>query len=134
MGKILFFSLLFITNLHAADVSHIDNSMLKELINQDVPVIDIRTASEWQETGIIEGSNLMMFFDKKGQYNLDQWIEKLSAIAAKDEPVVLICLSGGRSNQLANYLSKVVGYENVYNVERGIAYWIKENNPTVAPQ
>ena len=73
----------------------------------------------------------MMFFDERGQYNLDQWLEKLSTIAKKKDPVILICLTGSRSNQLANYLTKIVGYENVYNVKRGIAYWMKQNYPTV---
>lgn len=132
MKKILVISILFFVNLsHAAEVSHIDNKTLQNLIEQEVPVIDVRTTSEWQETGVIKGSYLMMFFDERGQYNLDQWLEKLSTIAKKKDPVILICLTGSRSNQLANYLTKIVGYENVYNVKRGIAYWMKQNYPTV---
>ena len=132
MKKILVISILFFVNLsHAAEVSHIGNKTLQNLIEQEVPVIDVRTTSEWQETGVIKGSYLMMFFDERGQYNLDQWLEKLSTIAKKKDPVILICLIGSRSNQLANYLTKIVGYENVYNVKRGIAYWMKQNYPTV---
>lgn len=132
MKKILVISILFFVNLsHAAEVSHIGNKTLQNLIEQEVPVIDVRTTSEWQETGVIKGSYLMMFFDERGQYNLDQWLEKLSTIAKKKDPVILICLTGSRSNQLANYLTKIVGYENVYNVKRGIAYWMKQNYPTV---
>lgn len=127
-------ALFFINVLHAAEVNHIDNKMLQALIEQEVPVIDVRTTSEWNETGVIEGSYLMMFFDEKGQYNLEQWLKKLSTIVNKENPVALICLTGSRSNQLANYLTKVAGYENVYNVKRGIAYWMKEDYPTVAPQ
>ena len=132
MKKILIISILFFVNLsHAAEVSHISNKTLQNLIEQEVPVIDVRTTSEWQETGVSKGSYLMMFFDERGQYNLDQWLEKLSTIAKKKDPVILICLTGSRSNQLANYLTKIVGYENVYNVKRGIAYWMKQNYPTV---
>lgn len=132
MKKILVISILFFVNLsHAAEVSHIDNKTLQNLIEQEVPVIDVRTTSEWQETGVSKGSYLMMYFDERGQYNLDQWLEKLSTIAKKKDPVILICLTGSRSNQLANYLTKIVGYENVYNVKRGIAYWMKQNYPTV---
>lgn len=132
MKKILVISILFFVNLsHAAEVSHIGNKTLQNLIELEVPVIDVRTTSEWQETGVIKGSYLMMFFDERGQYNLDQWLEKLSTIAKKKDPVILICLTGSRSNQLANYLTKIVGYENVYNVKRGIEYWMKQNYPTV---
>jgi len=134
MKKAVVISILFFVNVvHAAEVTHINNATLKKLIGQEVPVIDVRTISEWQETGVIKGSYLMMFFDEKGQYNLDQWLKKLSTIVNKDEPVALICLTGSRSNLLASYLIKVEGYEKVYNVKRGIAHWMKEKYPTVAP-
>ena len=116
----------------AGDVSHIDNEELKTLIERDVPVIDVRATSEWHETGVIEGSHLMMFYDEKGQYDLNKWLQDLSSITSRDKPVVLICLTGSRSRQLSKYLTKVVGYEEVYNVKRGIADWIKKDNPTVS--
>ncbi|MEJ2115659.1 MAG: rhodanese-like domain-containing protein, partial [Gammaproteobacteria bacterium] len=89
-------------------------------------------ASEWQKTGIVEGSHLIMFYDEKGKYDLKAWLAKVENIAKKDEQVILICHSGVRSRQLANYLAKVVGYENVYNVKKGIVYWIKKSNPVVS--
>ena len=65
---------------------------------------------------------------------LNSWLAKVANVAEKDKPVILICHSGGRSKQLANYLTKVVGYKSVYNVKKGIVYWIKKNNPVVMPQ
>lgn len=130
---LLSFLLSLFSTTNAAGVSHIDNKKLKELIEKDVPVIDVRTTSEWNKTGVIKDSYLMMFFDERGLYNLDKWLGALSKIANKKDPVVLICLSGSRSSQLANYLVNVEGYEHVYNVKRGIGFWIKESNPTVKP-
>ena len=126
--------LLFPLNLYAAEVMHIDNTELKELMLQGVPVIDVRATSEWKETGVIEGSHLMMFYNEQRKYNLEAWLNKLSIIAPKDKPVILICLTGSRSNQLAKYLTKVVGYQEVYNVKRGIYLWKKRDNSTVAPE
>ena len=54
--------------LHAGEVKHIDNQTLKELMLQNVPVIDVRTTSEWEDTGVVEDSHLLMFYDEKGKY------------------------------------------------------------------
>ena len=117
--------------LHAGEVQHIDNQTLKELMLQNVPVIDVRTTAEWKDTGVVEGSHLLMFYDEKGNYDLEKWLADVAAIAEKDQPVILICHSGSRSRQLAKYLTKVEGYKKVYNVKRGIQSWIKKNNHVV---
>ncbi len=44
-----------------AEVIQVDNDALQQLIDQGIPVIDVRTASEWQQTGVIEGSHLLTF-------------------------------------------------------------------------
>lgn len=118
------------TIVYANEVHDVDNQELIKHIGQGVPVIDVRTTAEWKKTGIVEGSHLIMFYDEQGKYNLDTWLADVAEVADKNDPVVLICHSGGRSKQLANYLVKVVGYENVYNVKKGIVSWMKHNNPT----
>ncbi len=117
--------------LHAGEVLNIDNKTLKELMQNDVPVIDVRTTTEWKETGVVKGSHLLMFYDEKGKYDLDKWLADVAEIADKNQPMILICHSGSRSKQLAKYLTKVEGYEKVYNVKRGIQSWIKKNNHVV---
>lgn len=118
----------------ANGVSDIDNQGLNEHMQQGVPVIDVRTTSEWKKTGIVEGSHLMMFFDEKGKYDLNAWLAELSNVVKKNEPLILICHSGGRSKQLANYLVNVAGYSEVYNVKKGIVDWMKQENPTTPVQ
>ena len=51
--------------LHA-DVTLVDNAALERLMRRGVPVIDIRTPEEWRQTGIIEGSHMLTFFDAQG--------------------------------------------------------------------
>lgn len=127
--------LMMITVTACADgVQNLDNRDLKTYMQDGVPVIDVRATSEWKKTGVVEDSHLIMFYDEKGKYDLNAWLANVANVANKDEPIILICHSGGRSKQLANYLVKEAGYQSVYNVKKGIAYWIKKNNPVIVPK
>ncbi len=117
----------------ANEVTHIGNQELKELIQRGVAVIDVRTVSEWQKTGVVEGSHLIMFYDDSGKYDLNAWLNEIAKVANKGEALILICHSGSRSKQLAKHLASVVGYKEVYNVKRGISHWIKKKNSVVVP-
>lgn len=117
----------------ANEVTHIGNQELKDLMQREVAVIDVRTVSEWKKTGVIEGSHLIMFYDESGKYDLNTWLNDVAKVANKGDALVLICHSGSRSKQLAKYLASVAGYEQVFNVKRGIAHWIKKKNSVVAP-
>ena len=109
-----------------AEVIDIDNAELDRLIKSGVPVIDIRTQPEWEETGIIGGSKLNTFFDEKGKADPAAWLEKLKPIAKPDQPVILICRSGNRTKPASQFLSQEAGYAKVYNVKNGIKGWVKE--------
>jgi len=123
--------MLVAAGVHANGVQDIGNQELKLHMQSGIPVVDVRTTAEWGKTGIVEGSHLMMFFDEKGKYDLNTWLDELSKVAEKNDPLILICHSGGRSKQLANYLVNVVGYSEVYNVKKGIVGWMKNDNPTL---
>jgi rhodanese-related sulfurtransferase len=116
----------------AAQVLQADNAELAELIEQGVPVVDIRTKDEWRTTGVVEDSHLITFFDEQGRYDVQTWLTEFSKIVQPDEPVVLICLSGSRSMMLGHFLHTKAGYSKVINVTRGIDRWIKGGYPTVA--
>ena len=77
--------LVIATAVYANEVQHVNNQDLNLYIQQGVPVIDVRTASEWQKTGIVVGSNLIMFYDEKDKYDLKAWLAKVENIAKKDE-------------------------------------------------
>ena len=84
--------------LHA-EVIDVDSAGLERLRAEGVAVIDVRRPEEWRKTGVIEGSHLLTFFDRKGRYDLEQWLPALAAIAESGEPVALICRSGNRSGR-----------------------------------
>ena len=119
------------TPLHA-EIVHVDSAGLQRLLAADVAVVDIRTPEEWSETGTIEGSHLVTFFDASGDHDIGAWLSAVSAIADTGQPIALICHGGKRSFEAARMLDGQPGYGRVYNVRRGIAGWIAENRPVVA--
>ncbi|MDH3714991.1 MAG: rhodanese-like domain-containing protein [Gammaproteobacteria bacterium] len=121
-----------LSSTSGAEVLQVDNAELAKLIEQGVPVVDIRTKDEWQTTGVIKDSHLFTFFDEQGRYDVNGWLAELATIAKPDQQIAIICLVGSRSMVLSHFLDTKAGYSNVINVTRGIDRWIKDGNPTVA--
>jgi rhodanese-related sulfurtransferase len=130
----LFFAALGLLAAFAAraDIVDVDNAELARLTAAGVPVIDIRTAQEWQETGVVPGSHLITFFDERGKADPAAWLEKARVVAKPGQPVAVICRSGNRTRAVSQFLSQQAGYGKVYNVKEGIRGWTRENRP-VAP-
>ncbi len=108
----------------------VDNTGLQGLIKQGVPVYDIRRPDEWRQTGIVEGSQKLTFVDASGRPN-PSFLADFSARVGKNDPVVLICRTGNRTDALARELMEKHGYTKIYNVQNGITRWIGEGNPVV---
>ena len=126
-------SLLLMCASGKAEVIEIGNKALASLIEKQVPIIDIRRQEEWDQTGIIEGSILMTFFDKDGKAKVNTWLQDLDLVANKNEPFILICRTGRRTGLVANFLSKKLKYAKVFDVTDGITEWIKKGNIVVKP-
>jgi len=118
-----------VTNTAMAEVTQIDNGKLEALIASGIPVIDIRTQGEWKDTGVLEDSHLVTFFDEQGGYDVNTWMQRLATIADPDEPVVLICWTGQRSHVVSDFLDNQGGYTRVHNVTRGLADWLNTSRP-----
>jgi rhodanese-related sulfurtransferase len=113
--------------------TNVDNVELKTLIAQGVPVYDIRRPDEWRATGVVEGSHMLTYVDKSGRPN-PQFQPRFTAEVGKNDPVILICRTGNRTDKLARELMEKHGYTRVYNVRDGITGWIGEKNPVVKTQ
>jgi rhodanese-related sulfurtransferase len=134
-SKLLLLVCIFLLpGMAGAEIVNIDNTQLKELIAQKVPLVDIRTAPEWTETGVVEGSHMLTFFDVNGNYDARAFLAQLAPIADKGEPVILICRTGRRTGIISKFMNDQVGYQIVYNVTKGIRHWIDTENPVVAPE
>lgn len=114
----------------AAPYQNVDNAQLKALIAQGVPVYDVRRPEEWRQTGIIAGSRKLTYVEAGGRMN-PEFLPRFSAEVGKNDPVILICRTGNRTDKLARQLMEEHGYTQVYNVEHGIVAWIAANNPVV---
>tara|TARA_B100000579_G_C22612443_1_gene747907 strand:- start:373 stop:837 length:465 start_codon:yes stop_codon:yes gene_type:complete len=129
----LFLLIFFCCNQLFAEIYEVNNSEIKALVNKGVPLIDIRTEGEWYQTGIINKSRLLTFFDKNGNYNLKEWSSKLEKITKRDEPLIIICRSGRRSRIVVNLLKEKELYSNIYHATNGIISWIDSEKTTVRP-
>ncbi len=109
---------------------NVDNGQLQALIDQGVPLYDVRRAEEWRSTGVIPGSRMLTWVDSAGRLQ-PGFFETLAREVAKDQPVALICRTGNRTDTLARELMEKHGYARVYNVKDGITRWIGEGRPVV---
>jgi len=125
--------LFFLLPLHAyaaSSYTNIDNEQLKSMQVQGIPVFDIRRPEEWQQTGVVEGSQRLTFVDEKGKL-IPGFVEKFTHAVGKNDPVILICRTGSRTDVLSRALVQELGYTKVYNVKHGITRWISEGLPVV---
>ncbi len=113
----------------SADAEKINSQQLRQLIEQGVPVIDVRLPEEWRATGVIPDSYLMTFFDHRGNYDLNGWLSQLFQIAKPSEPVVIICEVGNRSQVISHFLSEGVGFSEVYDATGGMSEWVSKSMP-----
>jgi rhodanese-related sulfurtransferase len=93
----------------------------QDFINSKTPVVDIRTPSEWKESGILKGAIPIMFFDERGNYNINQFLSELNKKVDTKKPFALICRTGSRTSMVAPWLAKELGYD-VINLKGGMMY------------
>jgi len=117
-----------------AEVINISSDELKALMQRGTPVVDLRTAGEWRQTGVVKGSQLITLFDEQGRADPVAWRQQTDKVAAASKPVILICRSGNRSDQAARYLDQIDHKRTIYNVKAGIATWIREGHAVVSLQ
>lgn len=108
--------------------TNIDNQQLLSLKSQGIPVYDIRRADEWAQTGVVEGSRRLTFVDNTGRVT-PEFMSKFTQAVGKNDPVILLCRSGNRSDVLARALMEQAGYTKIYNVKDGMNRWISEGLP-----
>ena len=113
----------------AEELTNISPEQLKTLRNNGALVVDVRTAKEWDATGIIPGSKKLEFFNEQGEFDAKKWLNTLNQHhSSAEQPVILVCRSGNRSDMVGNYLAKKVGMKNIYHLQNGILSWIKTGN------
>lgn len=95
-------------------------------------IIDIRTADEWRETGIIDGAETITAFQPNGQVH-PEFLDRFRAVApTPDTPIMLYCRTGNRTTSLGNALIDQLGFSSVTHLTDGIVGWT-ESGGTVVP-
>ena len=133
--KLLIITLFFLLNSTQlfAEIYEVNNEKIKMLLESSVPLIDIRTEGEWHETGVINSSHLLTFFDKDGNYDFKKWMIEVGEIADENGPVIIMCRSGRRSRIVSNMIIKENSEYLIYHATNGIKSWIESSNRTVKP-
>ncbi len=88
-------------------------------------IIDIRTLTEWKETGIVKGAYTITFFDERGGFDMPKFLETLNRVVKKEEPFALICRTGSRTKMVSQFLSNELGYK-VIDLSGGVLHLIKK--------
>jgi rhodanese-related sulfurtransferase len=105
-------------------ITNVSNAELQKLLDQGVTLVDIRRPEEWQETGVIAGSQRLTLFTANGSV-APNFLSDLEKAASRDKPVALICRTGNRTRAGSEMVAQA-GYGQVYNVTKGITGWIAE--------
>lgn len=101
---------------------NIDVNGFNELISQeDVVILDVRTAEEFADGHIADAINI--------DVNSDNFIEQAKILLPADKRIAVYCRSGRRSATAAQKLSKI-GFKPT-NLEGGILDWEQHNLPIV---
>lgn len=126
----LLVSLTLVTGLAGASSTMSAAEALAKTRAGEITLIDIRTPSEWRQTGIADGA-LTIDMTRKTFVQ-----EVLSAVDGDmNAPIVLICRTGNRTGYTLKALEKL-GFTNVSHVAEGMAGsaagpgWIRRGLPT----
>ena len=101
---------------------------------QAITLIDVRSPTEWRQTGVPAGALTVTIHDPRGE---DGFVEAIlaSVDGERDRPIAVICASGVRSHRAQQWLAKA-GFSNVSDVSEGMLGrgsdpgWIERALPT----
>lgn len=117
--KKIFLLLTFFTLSLFADYK--SQYITQKLLDSKIPIVDIRTPSEWKETGLLKGAIPIMFFNQRGGYNINNFLKELNTKVDTSKPFAIICHTGSRTSLVGPWMSDKLGYK-VINLKGGMDY------------
>lgn len=105
----------------------------QEFLDKHIPIVDIRTLGEWKETGIIQGSSTITFFNEQGAYNVEKFLSKLNKVVDTKKEFAIICRTGSRSAMVGKFLANDLKYP-VINLQGGMMHLIQNGYKPVSYQ
>lgn len=116
-----------------ARIREIQPAELLEMQGFGCPVVDVREPEEFAEGHIPGAVNIprgLLEFEVDGHPAVRY--ETAEALAHRERPVILYCLSGGRSALAAEALLRL-GFANPMSLGHGILGWEDAGHPVVTP-
>ncbi|MBN2816708.1 MAG: rhodanese-like domain-containing protein [Campylobacterales bacterium] len=98
--------------------------LTQEILDSELPIVDVRTEPEWKETGLLKGAIPIVFFSEQGKPLVNSFLKELNAKVDTSKPFAIICHTGSRTSVIAPWLSKELNY-NVINLLGGMDYATK---------
>lgn len=114
-------------------IREIGPAELLELQQFGCPVVDVREPEEFAEGHVPGAVNIprgLLEFEVDGHPAVNY--QTAEALSHRARPVVLYCLSGGRSALAAEALLRL-GFANPMSLEDGILGWADAGHPVVTP-
>ncbi|HUG79941.1 MAG TPA: rhodanese-like domain-containing protein, partial [Burkholderiales bacterium] len=88
------------------------------LMQAGARLVDVRTQPELLYVGRVPGALALEWQTYPGNQPNPQFLEELAALTDKDEPLMFLCRSGGRSHAAAQAATQA-GWRECYNVLEG---------------
>lgn len=114
-------------------IREIQPSQLLELQRHGCPVVDVREPEEFAEGHIPGAVNIprgLLEFEVDGHPAVN--FEAAEALSHRERPVVLYCLSGGRSALAAEALLRL-GFVSPVSLDHGILGWADAGHAVAIP-
>ena len=110
-----YFKMMYIKKSHRCMESYeISMNELKEKQEHGAIIVDVRSSQEYNEGHVLNAINIP-------DYKINKSIKKI--LTNKNQEIVLYCSSGGRGRK-AYQKMKNLGYNNVFNLYKGLDNWI----------
>ena len=106
---------------------------LLALQESGAPIVDVREPDEFADGHLPGAVNIprgLLEFEVDGHPAVNY--ETAEALSHRERPVVLYCLSGGRSALAAEALTRL-GFTSPVSLAGGILHWADAGHPVVAP-
>ncbi|MFK5937805.1 MAG: rhodanese-like domain-containing protein [Sulfurimonas sp.] len=117
--KKIFLSLMLLTASLFAELN--TEYISQKLMDSKTPIIDIRTAGEWRETGLLADAIPITFFYEDKDPDVPAFLKELNAKVDTTKPFAIICHTGSRTSMLAPFLSEKLHYK-VIDLKGGMDY------------
>ncbi len=121
MKKVIFLLITLNLSLFAELINEFPT---QKFLDKHIPIIDIRTKPEWQQTGLLKGAIPITFFHQDGSYNVKKFLTQLKSKVDVSKPFALICHTGNRTGMVSKFLSDEL-HLKVINLKGGMDYATK---------